>query len=81
MLTSRHARPAWLLRSYAFAMMSLKEEDAHNDLTGVPDEHLKILDDWYDKLTEKYPTPFHAYTCSEMVAPTKMKPASHISAL
>jgi len=22
----------------------------------VPDEHLKILDDWYDKLTKKYPT-------------------------
>ena len=42
--------------SYAFAMMSLKPEDAHADLTGVPDEHLKILDDWYDKLTKKYPT-------------------------
>ena len=23
---------------------------------GVPDEHLKILDDWFDKLTKKYPT-------------------------
>ena len=22
----------------------------------MPDEHLKILDDWYDKLTKKYPT-------------------------
>ena len=42
--------------SYAFAMMSLKLEDAHADLTGVPDEHLKILDDWYEKLTKKYPT-------------------------
>ena len=43
-------------RSKAFAMMSLKEEDAHADLTGVPDDHLKILDDWYNKLTQKYPT-------------------------
>ena len=42
--------------SKAFAMMSLKEEDAHADLTGVDDEHLKILDDWYDKLSQKYPT-------------------------
>ena len=33
-------------RSKAFAMMSLKEEDAHSDLTGVPDDHLQILDDW-----------------------------------
>ena len=33
-----------------------EEEDAHADLSGVPDEHLKILDDWYDKLTKKYPT-------------------------
>ena len=50
--------------SKAFAMMSLKEEDAHADLSGVPDEHRKILDDWYDKLTKKYPTrrphPLHA---------------------
>ena len=36
-------------------MMSLKEEDAHDDLTGVDDEHLKILDEWYEKLTTKYP--------------------------
>ena len=42
--------------SKAFAMMSLKEEDAHNDLTGVDDDHLQILDDWYDKLSKKYPT-------------------------
>ena len=42
--------------SYAFAMMSLKAEDAHANLAGVPDEHLKILDDWFDKLTKKYPT-------------------------
>lgn len=42
--------------SRAFAMMSLEEKDAHADLTGVPDEHLKILDDWYDKLSKKYPT-------------------------
>ena len=42
--------------SKAFAMMSLKEEDAHDDLTGVDEEHLTILDDWYDKLTQKYPT-------------------------
>jgi len=42
--------------SYAFAMMSLKAEDAHANLAGVPEEHLKILDDWYDKLTKKYPT-------------------------
>lgn len=42
--------------SKAFAMMSLRAEDAHDDLTGVPEEHLKILDDWYDKLTKKYPT-------------------------
>ena len=41
--------------SKAFAMMSLKLEDAHDDLSGVDDEHLKILDDWYDKLTKKYP--------------------------
>ena len=33
--------------SKAFAMMSLKVEDAVSDLTGVPDNHLKILDDWY----------------------------------
>jgi len=32
--------------SKGFAMMSLKEEDAHSDLTGVDDDHLKILDDW-----------------------------------
>ena len=32
--------------SKAFAMMSLKVEDAVSDLTGVPDNHLKILDDW-----------------------------------
>ena len=32
--------------SKAFAMMSLKEDDATCDLTGVPDNHLKILDDW-----------------------------------
>ena len=37
-------------------MMSLKEEDMHADLTGVDDEHLKVLQDWYDKLTKKYPT-------------------------
>merc|ERR1712146_274856 len=42
--------------SKAFAMMSLNAEDAHADLSGVPDNHLKILDDWYDKLTKKYPT-------------------------
>ena len=42
--------------SKAFAMMSLKEEDAHPDLSGVDDDHLKILDDWYAKLTKKYPT-------------------------
>ena len=42
--------------SKAFAMMSLKAEDAHDDLTGVDDAHLKILDDWYEKLTQKYPT-------------------------
>jgi membrane-associated progesterone receptor component len=42
--------------SKAFAMMSLKEEDAHPDLTGVDESHLKILDDWFDKLTAKYPT-------------------------
>ena len=42
--------------SKAFAMMSLKAEDAHDDLTGVDDTHLKILDDWYEKLTQKYPT-------------------------
>ena len=39
-------RTAAAVRSKAFAMMSLKEEDAHADLTGVPDDHLKILDDW-----------------------------------
>lgn len=32
--------------SKAFAMMSLKEEDAMADLSGVPAENLKILDDW-----------------------------------
>jgi len=45
--------------SKGFAMMSLKEEDAHSDLTGVDDDHLKILDDWYSKLTGKYPTVGH----------------------
>ena len=43
-------------RSKAFAMMSLKEEDAHPDVTGVDADHMKILQDWYDKLSEKYPT-------------------------
>lgn len=37
-------------------MMSLKQEDAHPDLTGVDEDHMKILQDWYDKLSEKYPT-------------------------
>ena len=32
--------------SRAFAMMSLKEEDANADMTDVPENHLKILDDW-----------------------------------
>ena len=32
--------------SKAFAMMSLKAEDAHPDVTGVDADHLKILDDW-----------------------------------
>ena len=32
--------------SKAFAMMSLKLEDASADLSGVPAENLKILDDW-----------------------------------
>lgn len=32
--------------SKAFAMMSLEEEDAHSDLSGVPEENLKILEDW-----------------------------------
>mmetsp|Transcript_3203 Transcript_3203/g.10399 ORF Transcript_3203/g.10399 Transcript_3203/m.10399 type:complete len:158 (-) Transcript_3203:422-895(-) len=45
--------------SKGFAMMSLKEEDAHSDLTGVDDDHLRILDDWYSKLTGKYPTVGH----------------------
>ena len=36
-------------------MMSLKPEDAHADLTGVDEAHLKILDDWFDKLSKKYP--------------------------
>jgi hypothetical protein len=36
--------------------MSVKAEDAHNDLTGVDENQLKVLDDWYNKLTEKYPT-------------------------
>jgi membrane-associated progesterone receptor component len=42
--------------SKAFAMMTLKEEDAHPDVSGVPQDNLKILDDWYDKLSKKYPT-------------------------
>jgi len=42
--------------SKAFATMSIKEEDAHNDLTGIDENHLKVLDDWYNKLTGKYPT-------------------------
>ena len=29
---------------------------SHMAHPGVPDEHLKILDDWFDKLTKKYPT-------------------------
>ena len=33
--------------SKAFAMMSLKLEDATADLSGVSPENLKILDDWY----------------------------------
>ena len=45
----------WCCGSKAFAMMSLKEEDMHADLTGVDDEHRKILDDWYEKLSQKYP--------------------------
>ena len=49
--------------SKAFAMMSLKAEDAHDDLTGVDDTHLGILDDWYKKLSEKYPT------CGRLVKP------------
>ena len=32
--------------SKAFAMMSLKAEDAIPDVSDVPPEHLKILDDW-----------------------------------
>jgi len=35
--------------------MSLKEEDAHCDLTGVDENHLKVLDDWFNKLSAKYP--------------------------
>ena len=54
-----------ILRSKAFAMMSLKEEDAHDDLTDVDDQHIKILDDWYDKLSKKYPT------VGRMTAPTR----------
>ncbi len=53
MLTQARLTP---FGSYAFAMLSLKLEDAHSNLSGVSDEHLKILDDWYDKLTAKYPT-------------------------
>lgn len=40
------SKPSFAERSKAFAMMSLKEEYAHADLTGVSDENLKILDDW-----------------------------------
>jgi hypothetical protein len=36
--------------------MSVKEEDAHNDLTGIDENQLKVLDDWYNKLTGKYAT-------------------------
>ena len=54
-------------------MMSLKDEDAHADLTGVDDEHLKILNDWYDKLTQKYPT------CGR-VADDECTPLSSLSA-
>lgn len=32
--------------SRAFAMMSLKEEDAVADVSSVPPDHIKILDDW-----------------------------------
>ena len=42
--------------SKGFAMMSLKVEDAIADVSDVPEDHIKILDDWYDKLTKKYPT-------------------------
>ena len=42
--------------SRAFAMMSLKAEDALADVSDVPEDHIKILDDWYEKLTKKYPT-------------------------
>lgn len=42
--------------SKAFATMSVKEEDAHNDLTGIDENQLKVLDDWYNKLTGKYAT-------------------------
>ena len=41
--------------SYAFAMLSLKEEDMHDDVDGLGADRLKILDDWHEKLSKKYP--------------------------
>lgn len=41
--------------SRAFALMSLAKDDAHDDLTGLTDEQLDVLDEWCDKLFAKYP--------------------------
>ena len=45
--------------SKAFAMMSLKAEDAVADVSAVPPEHLKILDDWcgYARMRRALATP------------------------
>jgi membrane-associated progesterone receptor component len=42
--------------SRALALMSLKAEDATDDLTGLTEDSLAVLDDWAKKLYEKYPT-------------------------
>ena len=41
--------------SYAFATLSLKEEDMHDDVDSLGAEKLKVLDDWHEKLAKKYP--------------------------
>jgi membrane-associated progesterone receptor component len=41
--------------SRALALMSLKAEDATDELAGLTTEQLTILDDWAKKLYEKYP--------------------------
>lgn len=41
--------------SRALALMSLKAEDATNDLSELSEDQLGVLDDWATKLYDKYP--------------------------